>query len=153
MAEPKPPPEGLMPGTTGAEELLFSGRPAVLGGVGSLLLAILTLGIWAIVRFFQTRGVHYKITSQRVVIETGVFSKRMEQIDLYRIVDYVVERPFGQRIMGTGNLVLETMDKTTPEVRVSGIKTDVTALYERLRFATEQEKKKRGVRLLDVEKA
>ena len=54
--------------------------------------------------------------------------------------------------MGTGNLVLETMDKTTPELRIEGIKTDVTALYERLRFATEAEKRRRGVRLLDVEK-
>src|SRR5262245_51437586 len=120
MADPKPPPEGLMPGTTGAEELLFEGRPAVIGGIGSLLLAILTLGIWAIVSWVKTRGIHYKITSQRVVIESGVFSKRMEQIDLYRIVDYVVERPFGQRMLGTGNLVLETMDKTTPEVKVTG---------------------------------
>jgi uncharacterized membrane protein YdbT with pleckstrin-like domain len=152
MADPKPPPEGLMPGTTGGEELLFQGHPAVITGLGSLLLAILTLGIWAIVCWVRTRGVSYKITSQRIVIESGVFSKRMEQIDLYRIVDYVVDRPFGQRIMGTGNLVLETMDKTTPEVRVSGIKTDVMALYERLRFATEAEKRKRGVRLLDVEK-
>ena len=93
----------------------------------------------------------YKITSQRIVIEYGVFSKRMEQLDLYRVVDYVVERPFGQRIMGTGNLVLEAMDKTTPEIRITGIKTDVMALYEKLRYSTEQEKKKRNVRVLDIE--
>ncbi len=152
MADPQPPPEGLMPGTTGGEELLFSGRPAALPGIGSLLLAILTVGLYAIWAWVKARGIHYKITNQRVVIERGVFSKHMEQLDLYRIVDYVVDRPLGQRIMGTGNLVLETMDKTTPEVRVDGIKTDVMALYERLRFATEAEKRRRGVRLLDVEK-
>ena len=89
----------------------------------------------------------------RIVVERGFFSKRMEQLDLYRIVDYVVERPFGQRMMGTGNIVLEAMDKTTPEVRIDGVKTDVVALYERLRYATEQAKKKRGVRVLDVEPA
>ncbi len=140
-----------MPGP--AEELLFSGRPALIPGVGSLLLAILTLGISVLVAWFRTRGIHYKITSQRVVIEQGVFSKRMEQLDLYRVVDYVVERPFGQRIMGTGNIILEAMDKTTPEVRIVAIKTDVVSLYEKLRYATEQEKKKRGVRVLDVESA
>lgn len=152
MAENKPI-EGLMPGASGGEELLFEGRPAVLQGVGGLLLAVLTLGIWALVRWFKTRGTHYKITSQRIVIEEGMLSKRMEQIDLYRVVDYVVERPFGQRLMGTGNLVLEAMDKTTPEIRIAGIKTDVVALYERLRYATEQEKRKRGVRIMDVEPA
>jgi uncharacterized membrane protein YdbT with pleckstrin-like domain len=147
----RPPVEGLMPGAN--EELLFSGRPALIQGVGGLLLAIVTLGLSLVVAWVRTRGVHYKITSQRVVIEQGVFSKRMEQLDLYRVVDYVVERPFGQRIMGTGNIVLEAMDKTTPEVRIVGIKTDVMKLYEKLRYSTEQEKKKRNVRVLDVEHA
>jgi uncharacterized membrane protein YdbT with pleckstrin-like domain len=142
-----------MPGATGAEELMFQGHPAVIRGLGGLLLAIVTLGISALVSYFRSRGIHYKITSQRVVIEHGMFSKRMEQIDLYRVVDYVVERPIGQRIMGTGNIVLEAIDKTTPEIRIEGIKTDVVALYERLRYATEQEKKRRGVRLVDVESA
>lgn len=151
MAQLKPPVEGLMPGASGGEELLFAGSPAVVQGLGGLLLAIVTLGLSLLVALVRTRSVHYKITSQRVVIEKGLFSKRMEQIDLYRVVDYVVERPFGQRIMGTGNLILEAMDKTTPEVRIEGIKTDVMALYERLRYATEQEKRRRGVRVVDME--
>lgn len=143
--------EGLMPGSSGGEELLYQGRPAVIQGIGGLLLAILTLGISVLVNWIATRGTSYKITTQRIVIERGVFSKRMEQVDLYRVVDYIVERPFGQRIMGTGNIVLEAMDKTTPEIRIDGVKTDVVALYERLRYCTEQEKKKRNVRVLDVE--
>jgi hypothetical protein len=149
MANLQAPRDGLMPGKD--EELLFSGRPALVQGLGGLLLAIVTLGISLLVAWVQTRGVHYKITSQRIVIEQGVFSKRMEQLDLYRVVDYVVERPFGQRVMGTGNIVLEAMDKTTPEIRIVGIKTDVMSLYEKLRYSTEQEKRKRGVRVLDVE--
>ena len=147
----KPKMDGLMPGPE--EELLFSGRPALIQGLGGLLLAILTLGLSVVVAWFRTRGVHYKITSQRVVIEHGVFSKRMEQLDLYRVVDYVVERPLGQRIMGTGNIILEAMDKTSPEIRIVGIKTDVMSLYEKLRYSTEQEKKKRNVRVLDIESA
>ena len=140
-----------MPGASGGEELLYAGSPAVIPSVGGLFLAILTLGISALVAWFRAKGTHYKITTQRVVIESGMFSKRLEQIDLYRVVDYVVERPVGQRIMGTGNIVLEAMDKTTPEIRIEGVKTDVVALYERLRHCTEQEKRKRGVRVLDVE--
>jgi uncharacterized membrane protein YdbT with pleckstrin-like domain len=145
------PREGLMPGSSGAEELLFEGSPAALQGAGAFLLAILTLGIWAIVCVVRAKAVRYKITSQRIVIERGFLSKRMEQVDLYRVVDYVVDRPFGQRLMGTGNIILESADKTTPEIRIDGVKTDVMALYERLRYCTEQEKRKRGVRVLDVE--
>jgi uncharacterized membrane protein YdbT with pleckstrin-like domain len=140
-----------MPGSSGGEELLYDGHPALIRGMGGLLLAILTLGMSLVISFLRSRGTHYKITSQRVVIERGIFSKRLEQIDLYRVVDYVVDRPFSQRLMGTGNIILEAMDKTTPEIRIDGVKTDVVALYERLRYCTEQEKKKRGVRVLDVE--
>jgi hypothetical protein len=75
----------------------------------------------------------------------------MEQVDLYRISDYTVERPFGQRLVGTGNILLKTFDKTTPEVALGGLKTDVIALYEKLRAATEVDRKKRGVRMVDYE--
>lgn len=120
-------------------------------GVGTLLLAILTLGLWLIVRWLHTLGKKYRITTHRVVVETGVLSKKLEQIDLYRVADYTVERPFGQRLMGTGNLLLKTFDKSTPELHVLEIKTDVVALYEQVRAATEAEKARRNVRMVDYE--
>lgn len=133
------------------EEVLFEGRAALVPGFGTLLIAILTLGLWLIVRWFQTLGRTYRITTRRIVVESGVLSKKLEQIDLYRVADYTVERPFGQRIMGTGNLLLKTFDKTTPELNVLAIKTDVVKLYERVRAATEADKARRGVRMVDYE--
>jgi len=109
------------------------------------------LGCWLLVRWYRALGCHYRITTRRIVVESGVLSKKLEQIDLYRIADYTVERPFGQRLLGTGNLLLKTFDKTTPQLDVRGIKTDVVALYERVRAATEAEKARRGVRMVDYE--
>jgi uncharacterized membrane protein YdbT with pleckstrin-like domain len=136
---------------TEAEEVLFDGHPAVVQSFGQLLLVVLTVGLWLIVLYFRSRATHYKVTSRRVVVETGILSKRMEQVDLYRVSDYTVLRPLGQRIMGTGTLLLRTLDKTSPEVPLSGIKTDLLGLYERVRFATEADKKARGVRVMDME--
>jgi uncharacterized membrane protein YdbT with pleckstrin-like domain len=133
------------------EEVLFDGRPALIPSVGVLLLAIVTLGLWLLPRFWRSLGLHYRITSRRIVVETGVLSKRMEQIDLYRVNDYTVDRPFLQRLLGTGNLLLRTFDKTTPELRIREIKTDVVSLYERLRQATEKDRAARGVRMIDYE--
>jgi membrane protein YdbS with pleckstrin-like domain len=135
----------------GQEETFFEGRPAVLGSFGALLLTILTLGLAGIFFWLRTLGTKYKITSQRIVVEKGVLSKRMDQVALYRINDFVVERSLGQRIMGTGTITLEAMDKTSPEVKIAGIKTNVMVLYERMRTATEAEKLKKGVRVLDTE--
>jgi uncharacterized membrane protein YdbT with pleckstrin-like domain len=133
------------------EETLFEGRAALVPSFGTLALAVVTLGLWLLYRYFQTLGRSYRITTRRIVVETGVLSKKLEQIDLYRVADYTVERPFGQRIMGTGNLLLKTFDKTTPELNVVDIKADVVALYERVRAATEADKLRRGVRLVDYE--
>jgi uncharacterized membrane protein YdbT with pleckstrin-like domain len=133
------------------EEILFEGRGALVPGFGTLLLVILSLGVWLFVRWLKTLGRHYRITTRRIVVESGVLSKTLEQIDLYRIADYTVERPFGQRLLGTGNLRLKTYDKTTPDLDVREIKTDVVALYEQLRIATEADKARRGVRMVDYE--
>ncbi len=133
------------------EEVLFEGNPAAIASIATLLLTIVTLGIAWIFLALKAKGTLYKITSHRIVVETGIFGKQLNQIDLYRIVDYSVDRPFGQRIMGTGNLVIETLDKTSPELKIQGIRTDVVALYERLRAATENEKARRNVRLVDME--
>lgn len=133
------------------EEVLFEGHPALVPSLGALLIAVLTLGIYLLPLWWRTRGLNYRVTNRRIVVESGVLSKRLEQIDLYRISDYTAERPFGQRLMGTGNLLLKTFDKTTPELSLLDIHTDVVALYEKLRAATEAEKRKRGVRMFDLE--
>jgi uncharacterized membrane protein YdbT with pleckstrin-like domain len=133
------------------EELLFEGHPALLQSVVPLLVSILTAGLGLLYYWVQSRATRYRITSQRVVVETGLLNKRLEQIDLYRIHDYTVERPLGQRLLGTGNLVLSTQDRSTPALKLSGLSTDVVQLYERLRKATELEKRRRGVRVLDAD--
>ncbi|MBK8939569.1 MAG: PH domain-containing protein [Polyangiaceae bacterium] len=159
----QPNPQGAMPQTglvapaaaqapnAANETVLFQGEPALVHSLGALLLAIFTLGIAVLFFWFKRGGVSYRITNQRVVIDRGILSKKMEQLDLYRVHDFTVERPFGQRIMGTGNLRLNTFDKTTPVVELSGLKTDVVQLYETLRVAVEAAKQLRGVRMVDYE--
>ena len=133
------------------EEVLFEGRPALVQSVGQLILCILTVGLWLLPLWWRARGISYRVTNRRIVVQTGVLSQRLEQVDLYRVNDYAVERPFAQRLVGTGNLFLKTADKSSPEIALRGIKTDVVALYERVRAATELDKSRRGVRLVDNE--
>ena len=143
----------VLPSAAGepGEVVLFDGNPALVPSLGALLLAIVTLGLWLGPLWWRSRSRHYRLTNRRVVVETGVLSKRLEQVDLYRVSDYTVVRPFSQRIVGTGNLILRTLDRASSEVTIADIKTDVVALYERIRAATELEKKKHGVRVLDME--
>jgi len=123
--------------TTDQEETLFEGHPALLVSFGGLLVAILTAGLALLYFWLRSRATHYRVTSQRIVVETGIFDKRLDQVDLYRIHDYVVERPLAQRLMGTGNILLSTQDRSTPAIQLAGLATGVVQRYEQLRKATE----------------
>lgn len=132
------------------ERVLFEGRPATVAGLGEAVVLVLTLGLAWVWLWARARSTHYKVTTTRIVVEQGIFSKRLEQIDLYRVDDYVVDLPFAQRLLGTGNLVITTSDRSAKgEIRLDRLRTDVRQLYEALRAATEEDKSRRGVRRFD----
>jgi uncharacterized membrane protein YdbT with pleckstrin-like domain len=131
------------------ERTLFEGSPAAIGTVWELAIVILTLGLAAIYFVVRARGTLYKVTTTRVVVETGLANKKIEQVDLYRVVDFAVLLPLTQRLVGTGTLLLETEDRTTREVRLERIRADVRKLYEELRSARDAERARRGVTTMD----
>ena len=89
----------------------------------------------------------YKLTEEKLLIETGFFSKKGEEIRLYRIMDLTLNRPFGQRIFGVGTIHCCTADKSTPEFDIlkikksSEIKNMISDMVER-----EREKKRVSAR-------
>jgi len=64
----------------------------------------------------------YKLTKEKLLIETGFLSKKQEEIRLYRIMDLTLIRPLGQRIWGLGTIHCCTADKSTPEFDIRKIK-------------------------------
>ena len=46
----------------------------------------------------------YKLTKDKLLIESGFLSKKEEEIRLYRIMDLTLNRPIGQRISGVGTI-------------------------------------------------
>ena len=64
----------------------------------------------------------YKLTKEKLLIETGIFSKRQEEIRLYRVMDLTLNRPLGQRLWGLGTVHCCTADKSTPEFDILRIK-------------------------------
>ena len=64
----------------------------------------------------------YKLTEEKLFIETGFFSKKEEEIRLYRVMDLTLKRPFGQRLWGLGTIHCCTADKSTPEFDILKVK-------------------------------
>ncbi len=125
---------------TQPERIIFDGHPAMIGSLQRFGLVVITLGIAAAYFWIKVRNTHYLITSQRIVVEEGWLSKKIHTVEIYLIDDIELEKPFGQRVMGTGNILLLTQDKTTPRLHLSRLPLDVRKLYEQLRPAIEEAK-------------
>ena len=63
----------------------------------------------------------YTITREKLLVETGIFSKSQEEIRLYRIMDLTLRRSFWQRLFGLGTIHCCTADKTAPEIDIQWI--------------------------------
>lgn len=86
----------------------------------------------------------YKLTNEKLLIESGFFSKREEEVRLYRIMDLTLVRPFGQRIFGLGTIHCCTGDKTTPEFDIMKIKNS-QEIKNMLSDMVESEREKKRV--------
>lgn len=64
----------------------------------------------------------YKLTEEKLLIETGFFNKKEEEVRLYRVMDLTLHRPLGQRLWGLGTIHCCTGDKSTPEFDIRRVK-------------------------------
>jgi uncharacterized membrane protein YdbT with pleckstrin-like domain len=62
----------------------------------------------------RIRSTLYTITTQRILIEKGVLSKSLNEIDLRTIDDTQFYQSFIARILGIGNVTLISTDKEEP---------------------------------------
>ena len=74
------------------------------------------------VALLQLRSTLYTVTNQRVIIETGLISKALSEIDLRYINDSQFSQGIIHRILGIGNVTILSSDKTTPVFVMRSIK-------------------------------
>ena len=86
----------------------------------------------------------YKLTKDKLIIESGFLSKKEEEVRLYRIMDLTLNRPFGQRMFGVGSIHCCTADKSTPEFDIVKVKKPVQ-IKNMLSDMVEEERDKKRV--------
>lgn len=67
----------------------------------------------------------YRLTDDKLIISTGLFSIKEEEIRLYRIMDITLKRTLGDRLWGLGTIHICSSDKTTPEFDIKRIRQSV----------------------------
>ena len=64
----------------------------------------------------------YQLTDEKLIIQTGFFNIKQEEIRLYRIMDVTLHIFLVQRIWGLGTIHCCSADKSTPEFEIKNIK-------------------------------
>ena len=64
----------------------------------------------------------YRLTDDKLIVSTGLFSLNEEEIRLYRIMDVTLKRSFVERLWGLGTIHICSSDKTTPEIDIKRVR-------------------------------
>lgn len=86
----------------------------------------------------------YTITENKLIIRTGIFVDREEEILLYRIKDVTLRRGPLQQLLGVGTISIESVDITTPAFSLTNIKNS-RKVKEVLSKLIDQSKRNSGV--------
>ena len=126
------------------EKTLFAGHPAVIHNVWQWPVVILTLGLAYVFYWIGSLVTTYQITTQRIRIERGLFSKSKDSLELFRIDHFDLYKPLGMRLVGQCRLHLSSSDKGFPVVILFGI-PQLESLADTLREASLRERARRQV--------
>jgi membrane protein YdbS with pleckstrin-like domain len=109
-------------------------------------LAGLTQCVWA---WLHLRAIEYVITTQRVRVISGLFSKDVQEIELFRVKDTAARQSFLLRLFGLGTITVLSGDESHPRLVLSAV-PGALEMRERLRQEVMSLRQRFGVRELDV---
>lgn len=119
----------------------------ILCGLFCWLVVPIFIALW---KWILVRSRTYEVTTQRLRIRQGVFSKRTDEMELYRVKDTTLVEPFWPRLFGLGTIEMTTNDATTPLIRIEAI-AGAKELREQLRQHIEACRDRKRVRLAELE--
>jgi uncharacterized membrane protein YdbT with pleckstrin-like domain len=137
------------------EKNVWQGGPSQRVNLG--LFIVCGLFFWTVVPLFfilaaylKTKSTRYEITTQRLRITSGVFSRRVDEIELYRVKDSTLLEPFLLRTQGLGNIAVLSNDTAMPNVLLHAV-AQARDVREKLRNAYETRRDEKRVRVAEVE--
>ena len=87
------------------------GRYRMIAGeaIGALVILILLL------KAFKLKMIYYEVTADRIEWSRGILDRRVDNVDMFRVIDLKMRRSLLDCIFGVGTVELITTDKTDPE--------------------------------------
>lgn len=115
----------LLPSTVGGHDI---NAVRAIVAVVVVILAVVSAGT----RYLRWRCRTYLLTDRRVVLEAGILSRSVQSIALDRIQNTVIQRPLGDRVIGAGDIEIESAGRDGVErlERIPGVQHFYTELLQ-----------------------
>jgi membrane protein YdbS with pleckstrin-like domain len=145
-----PPAAALAPAAPA--RIIFDGAPSWKAWFWSYVLAavlsLVVVGmIWLGVLHWKRKSTRYKVTDRTIDYEAGLFSRRIETLQLWRVQDLDFRQSFLQRRLGIAEIHIYTKDATDPEFVLRGLPAS-RDVFEELKGAAELARQQRVVGLV-----
>ena len=95
--------------------------------------------------WIRIKSSSYRLTTQRLFVRRGWLAKHVNELELYRVKDVVVDQAGLQRLLGYGTVTVLAADDTTPEVDLVGVSRP-TNVKELIRTQYRAARQREGVR-------
>jgi membrane protein YdbS with pleckstrin-like domain len=143
------------PSSLAAEEIVWRGTSSQWKNFGvyficGLLCWLIVPIFFALVYYLKTRCKVFELTTQRLKITSGVFTKVTETLELYRVKDIETRQPFFSRMVGIENVQMTTSDVSSPLVLIDAVPSSV-GFADKLRNQVEIIRQQKRVRAIDID--
>jgi uncharacterized membrane protein YdbT with pleckstrin-like domain len=101
-------------------------------------------------RYLVVRTQVFELTNERLRVTHGVINQKIDEVELYRIKDSMLVRPWWMRLTGLATIVLETSDRTMSSMQIPAIHGGAE-VREILRKQVELERDRKRVREIDFD--
>ncbi len=112
----------------------------VLGGLGLATIVVLIL----LIKIIRLKMTYYEVTAERIEWERGIFDRKVDNLDMFRIIDLKMRRSIFDVVLGIGTVALITTDKTDPEFVFEKVR-DCRLLYDVIKKSSLDADRRTGV--------
>ncbi len=114
---------------------------------GLFLLLSLLLLLIGYYKYLLVLSSSYYLTDQQLIIERGVFTRRINYLELYRIKDILVNQSFLMKAIGLMNITLLSFDSAESVLFLKGLK--VSAVPQSIRNHVQECRQRNKVLTVD----
>ena len=116
-----------------------------------IIVAIWVLcGIGALMTYLKVSTTKYVLTTERLRVTTGILSTVTEDLELRRVRDSIILRPFWARLAGLGDVQVLSADASTPRMVLHAIR-DPDGVQTKMRSIVQTQWQKFNVRQMEID--